>query len=148
PRRRREGARAGLLRHEGREGLPQRALGEGGTLIAALVLLLSTGPVPAEIEKIVREFPGTIGVAATNLATGETIAVNADLRFPTASLIKVAVMVEVYHQIAEGRIRRDTAVTLHDSDKAGDETVPLTPRASRATFAPTPPTSRPPRRAT
>lgn len=34
-------------------------------------------------------------------------------------------MVEVYHQIAEGKLRRDTAVTLHDSDKAGDETVPL-----------------------
>jgi beta-lactamase class A len=34
-------------------------------------------------------------------------------------------MVEVYHQIAERKIRRDTAVTLHDADKAGDETVPL-----------------------
>jgi D-alanyl-D-alanine carboxypeptidase (penicillin-binding protein 5/6)/beta-lactamase class A len=66
-----------------------------------------------------------MGISATNLATGETIAVNADVRFPTASLIKVAVMVEVYHQIAEGKLRRDTKVTLHDSDKAGDETVPL-----------------------
>ncbi|HEV8611629.1 MAG TPA: serine hydrolase [Thermoanaerobaculia bacterium] len=78
-----------------------------------------------ELEKVVREFPGTIGIAATNLGTGETIAVNADVRFPTASLIKVAVMVELYHQIAEGKLRRDTKVTLHDSDKAGDETVPL-----------------------
>jgi D-alanyl-D-alanine carboxypeptidase (penicillin-binding protein 5/6)/beta-lactamase class A len=77
------------------------------------------------LEKVVREFPGTMGISATNLATGETIAVNADVRFPTASLIKVAVMVEVYHQIAEGKLRRDTKVTLHDSDKAGDETVPL-----------------------
>jgi beta-lactamase class A len=34
-------------------------------------------------------------------------------------------MVEVYQQIAEGRLRRDTKVTLHDADKAGDETVPL-----------------------
>lgn len=66
-----------------------------------------------------------MGIAATNLSTGETIAVNADVRFPTASLIKVAVMVEVYSQIAEGKIRRDTTVTLHDADKAGDETVPL-----------------------
>ena len=66
-----------------------------------------------------------MGIAATNLSTGETIAVNGDVRFPTASLIKVAVMVEVYHQIAEGKLRRDIEVTLHDSDKAGDETVPL-----------------------
>jgi beta-lactamase class A len=34
-------------------------------------------------------------------------------------------MVEAYHQIAEGKVRRDTKVTLRDSDKAGDETVPL-----------------------
>jgi beta-lactamase class A len=34
-------------------------------------------------------------------------------------------MVEVYHQISEGKLRRDTKVTLRDSDKAGDETVPL-----------------------
>jgi len=66
-----------------------------------------------------------MGISATNLATGETVAVNADVRFPTASLIKVAVMVEAYHQITEGKLRRDTKVTLHDSEKAGDETVPL-----------------------
>jgi beta-lactamase class A len=66
-----------------------------------------------------------MGIVAKDLDTGEVLAVNGDVRFPTASLIKVAVMVEVYHQIAEGKFRRDTAVTLHDSDKAGDETVPL-----------------------
>jgi beta-lactamase class A len=66
-----------------------------------------------------------MGISATNLSTGETVAVNGDVRFPTASLIKVAVMVEVYSQIAERKIRRDTTVTLHDADKAGDETVPL-----------------------
>ena len=66
-----------------------------------------------------------MGVAVANLDTGESVAVNGDMRFPTASLIKVAVMVEVYHQIAEGKLRRDTSVTLTDADKAGDETVPL-----------------------
>jgi beta-lactamase class A len=34
-------------------------------------------------------------------------------------------MVEVFHQIAEGKLRRDVEVTLRDADKAGDETVPL-----------------------
>jgi beta-lactamase class A len=94
-------------------------------VIAALALLLSAASLPAALEKIVREFPGTMGIVAKNLDSGEVVAVNGDVRFPTASLIKVAVMVEVEHQIAEGKIRRETAVTLHDSDKAGDETVPL-----------------------
>jgi beta-lactamase class A len=92
---------------------------------AALALLLSAASLRAGLEKTVRDFPGTMGIAVKNLDTGESFAVNGDVKFPTASLIKVAVMVEVYHQIAEGKLRRDVEVTLHDSDKAGDETVPL-----------------------
>ncbi len=87
---------------------------------------LSTAPsVARRIERIVHAFPGTLGVAVRNLGTGEAFAVNGDVRFPTASLIKVAVMVEVYHQMAEGRIPRDKVVTLAESDKAGDEPVVL-----------------------
>lgn len=82
-------------------------------------------PISERIEKIVRGFPGTLGVAVKNLDTGQSFAVNGKMRFPTASLIKVAVMVEVYHRIAEGKLRRDTLVTLSVSDKVGDETVPL-----------------------
>ena len=53
------------------------------------------------LEGLVRAFPGTLGIAVRNLETGESFAINGDKRFPTASLIKVAVMVETYHQIAE-----------------------------------------------
>src|SRR5215471_4330221 len=77
------------------------------------------------VEAAIRAFPGVMGVAVRNLDTGETFAVTGDLRFPTASLIKVAVMVEVEHQIAEGKISRDRVITLADSDKAGDEPVVL-----------------------
>jgi len=77
------------------------------------------------LEEAVRAFRGEMGVAVVNLDTGESVAVHGDQRFPTASLIKVAVMVEVEHQIAEGKLRRDTAVTLAEADKAGDETIPV-----------------------
>ena len=90
-----------------------------------LALLLSAASLRAGLEKTIRQFPGTMGIAVKNLDTGETFAVNGDVRFPTASLIKVAVLVEVYQQIAEGKLRRDVEVTLRDPDKAGDETVPL-----------------------
>jgi beta-lactamase class A len=56
---------------------------------------------------------------------GEEIAVGADQRFPTASLIKVAVRAEVYRQIAAGKLSEATAVTLEGADKAGHETAPL-----------------------
>ena len=85
----------------------------------------SVPPLKAGIEAAVRAFPGVMGVAVRNLDTGAAVSVNGDLRFPTASLIKVAVMVEVEHQIGEGKIARDRTVTLADSDKAGDEPVVL-----------------------
>jgi beta-lactamase class A len=86
------------------------------------------------LEEAVRAFRGEMGVAVVNLDTGESVAVHGDQRFPTASLIKVAVMVEVEHQIAEGKLRPDTRVTLRKEDKAGDETIPLNVLTTPATL--------------
>jgi beta-lactamase class A len=83
------------------------------------------GAIHARLEARITGFGGTLGVAALDLKTGEQIAINADARFPTASLIKVPVMVEVYHQIAAGTLRRDTSVTVTERDKVGDESVVL-----------------------
>ena len=98
--------------------------------VAIWLAVLSMGatkrPSPeARIAERLRAFHGEMGIYAKNLDTGETVAVNADQRFPTASLIKVAVMAEVFRQIDSETLRKDQAVVLHASDKAGDETVPL-----------------------
>jgi len=94
-----------------------------------LMLLAAAGPDSAASESAlaakVRGFHGEMGVYAKNLDTGEVVAVNADQRFPTASLIKVAVMAEVFRQIETGKLRLDTTVTLCDAEKVGDETIPL-----------------------
>ena len=95
---------------------------------AALVMAAGAGrPAPAaspsplerRIEERLRSFPGTMGVAALNLDTGETVAVNADTRFPTASVIKVPVMAAVFQQIADGRVRKDQLLTLKEEEKVG-----------------------------
>lgn len=72
-----------------------------------------------QITTVVSAFKGLMGVAAKDLVTGEEILVNADLRFPTASAIKTAVMVEAYHQAAEGKLGLDAQVTLRNADKVG-----------------------------
>jgi beta-lactamase class A len=112
-----------------------------GALLAGLAL---TGASPASAADIARiqsrlaeaiaKFRGEMGIAVKNLDTGESFAVAGDKRFPTASLIKVAVMVEVYHQMAEGKFRPDTTVTLRKEDKAGDETIPLNVMTTPATL--------------
>jgi len=76
----------------------------------------------ADIQAIAQAFHGVLGVAAIDLSAGvprEVVAVNADTRFPTASTIKTAVMIEAYHQVAEGRVSFDTPLTLRKADAVG-----------------------------
>src|SRR5215813_2429272 len=111
-----------------------------GLLVAACVLAAppapAAAPEPVEVrlQHRIQTVHGEVGLAATNLETGKTLGIRADTRFPTASLIKVAVMVEAYHRIADGSLRRDTTVTLTEADKAGDETVPLNMLHPGSTF--------------
>ncbi len=72
-----------------------------------------------QVGAVVKGFRGHMGVAAIDLRTGETIGVDADSPFPTASTIKTAVMVEAWQQAADGRLSMDTAVTLTAPDKVG-----------------------------
>jgi beta-lactamase class A len=71
------------------------------------------------IDQIVKAFRGQMGVAAINLRSGETIAVNADQRFPTASTIKTAVMVETWQQIVDGQLSEGTTIAVRQRDKVG-----------------------------
>jgi beta-lactamase class A len=70
-----------------------------------------------EIAGVVKAFRGRMGVAAIDLRSGEVIAVNADERFPTASTIKTAVMIEAWQEVADGRLSLDTTLSL-DAGKA------------------------------
>jgi len=72
-----------------------------------------------QIRALVKAFRGQMGVAAIGLGTGVTIAVDADARFPTASTIKTAVMIEAWQQAADGRLSMDTPMTLRETDKVG-----------------------------
>jgi len=102
-----------------------RIISAAGLALLAAVGLAEESSAQREVAKRVLAFRGAMGVYAKNLDTGETIAVAPDIRFPTASLIKVAVMAEVFRQMDAGKLDRTTPVTLRDADKAGDETVPL-----------------------
>ncbi|MDQ3488928.1 MAG: class A beta-lactamase-related serine hydrolase [Acidobacteriota bacterium] len=71
------------------------------------------------LHNAMKSFDGVAGLAARNLLTGEEIVINADGRFPTASAIKTAVMVEAYHQASRGTLSLDTTIPLRQSDKVG-----------------------------
>jgi beta-lactamase class A len=59
---------------------------------------------------------GTLGVCAVGSGSGETVSYNADVSFPTASVIKAAIVAELYAQVAEGKLAPDRRVTLGAAD--------------------------------
>lgn len=96
-------------------------------VLAALVFLVAQQSTPAgqprmnlePLHNAIKSFDGVAGLAARNLLTGEEIVINADARFPTASVIKTAVMVEAHHQASRGTLSLDTTIPLHQGDRVG-----------------------------
>jgi beta-lactamase class A len=88
---------------------------------AALVLCCGAPPVADDLEArlapLVKAHKGRVAIAVKHLDTGEGYYLHADEVMPTASLIKLPVMVEVYQQVAEGKVKLTDMVTLHDADK-------------------------------
>src|SRR5438067_8723502 len=71
------------------------------------------------IAPLARAHKGKVAVAVKHLTTGEEFYLNADDVMPTASLIKLPVMVEAYWQAADGKVKLDTTLTLKKEDKVG-----------------------------
>jgi len=69
------------------------------------------------LETLARAHKGNVAIAVKNLATAESYYLSADEVMPTASLIKLPVMVEVYQQVAEGKVKLSDMVTLREADK-------------------------------
>lgn len=74
-------------------------------------------PLAGSLLPLIEAHRGRVGVAVKHLDTGASWAVRGDEVFPTASLIKVAVLVEVYMQELEGRLSLDERLTLTEEDK-------------------------------
>lgn len=57
-----------------------------------------------EVEALIAASDGTIGVAIQDLTTRDETLVNADESFPTASVMKVPILVELYAQAERGQV--------------------------------------------
>lgn len=77
---------------------------------------ISTG-LESRLAPLASEHKGRVALAVKNLETGESYYFNADEVMPTASLIKVAVLIEAYQQVAEGKLKLTDRVVLRAADK-------------------------------
>ena len=77
-------------------------------------------PLEAKIRKLVGKFKGKAGVALKNFKTRDALYINADDRCPTASTIKIPIMVEVYYQVKEKKIKlTDPMIYRHKNHVGG-----------------------------
>jgi beta-lactamase class A len=107
------------------------------TLLASLIILPASLPAQAPasapeartfvradtarlhrtLDSLAAAHRGVVGYAVHNLDTGERISRRGDEKFPTASLIKVAVLVTLYDLIDKGLMSPDDRLTLTKVDK-------------------------------
>jgi beta-lactamase class A len=71
----------------------------------------------ARLAPLAKEHRGKVTIAVKHLGNGASFYLNADEPMPTASLIKLAVMIETYQQAGEGKVNLSDPVTLHKPDK-------------------------------
>lgn len=90
-------------------------------LSVALVTLLVTAAQKTD-KKLTREmldrivgFNGNIGIYIKNLRTGKTVSINADTVFPTASIVKVPILLGIMDKIEKGELKYDQQLVYKDS---------------------------------
>ncbi len=69
------------------------------------------------LAPLAKAHKGKVAIAVKHLDSGMAYTLGGDEEMPTASLIKFPVLIEVYSQVAEGKIKLTDMVTLKDSDK-------------------------------
>ena len=108
-------------------------------LLAFLAVAFCAVPAPAadlesRIAPLAKKHKGKVAVAVKNLKTGESYYLDADTAMPTASLIKLPIMVETYWQAQDGKVKLDKTITLKKEDKVPGSGILTNHLSDGATF--------------
>ncbi len=69
------------------------------------------------VQTAMQGFPGSVSLFAENLDTGKSYELRADAPVPTASTIKLPIMVELFAEAEEGKLDWNQKLELTDQDK-------------------------------
>ena len=67
------------------------------------------------LKQTIEDFEGDVGIYVQHLPTGNTASIRADELFPTASLIKVPILLKVFDLIEKGELSYDQKLVYRDS---------------------------------
>jgi beta-lactamase class A len=68
-----------------------------------------------QIEALVKDFKGDIGIYIHDLKHNKIVSINADTIFPTASIVKVSIMVGIMDKIEKGELQYHQPLIYKDS---------------------------------
>jgi beta-lactamase class A len=71
------------------------------------------------LTALISGFKGTVGIYVMNLKTGKQAGINADSIFPTASIVKVPILVGLFDKIEKGELSYHQPLLYRDSIKYG-----------------------------
>ena len=72
-----------------------------------------------EIEALAGAHRGVVGVSVLDPNTGESFGLNEDEPFPSASLVKMGVMIDVFARVKEGTLTLESPLIFLDGDRTG-----------------------------
>jgi beta-lactamase class A len=72
-----------------------------------------------KLKSLDQKVDGAFGVAVIDLISGKTITLNGDTQFPTASVIKVPILVEMFRQARAGEVNLREKISIQPSESVG-----------------------------
>jgi len=92
-------------------------------LLPAIILFISTlgysqydnKKLQKEISEAIKGYNGDVGIYIKGLKKGKTVFINADTIFPTASIVKVSILVGIIDKIRRSELFYDSALVYKDS---------------------------------
>ncbi|HEV7780645.1 MAG TPA: serine hydrolase, partial [Chitinophagaceae bacterium] len=69
----------------------------------------------ATLKEAITGYNGDIGIYVKSLRTGKTVMINADTVFPTASIVKVPILLGIMDKINSGELGYDSSLVYKDS---------------------------------
>lgn len=78
-----------------------------------------TARLRARLDRVIAGYEGVVGISVRDLTTGQGVSIRGDEPFPSASLIKVAVLVTLLEEVEQGRVDLGERSSMIVRDRVG-----------------------------
>lgn len=75
----------------------------------------TTPTLQSKLTSAIEGFRGDVGIYVRHLQTGEEVSIMADTLFPTASLVKIPILLKTFDRIERGELDEHQTLVYHDS---------------------------------